>query len=408
MPKPEVRVTIDNRSETRFIEDLEVVYENGKHSVVLVTIWYDAENHKGRDTTKWRPNHGFWREGSPITIEWGTWPRSHAKFRGYVEGRRSFRFEDVGNSGARAVVTYVVRGTSRTMQSYRQKNWGNATASSVVRRISKKHGMRPIVDKSGVIFEGLSQNSSDFKYLKELSERSGMSLFVNNGDVRFIDPYRALTERRTGYPTFRMDRAHQTGEQRRDTLRDFTPSTGALLPEGGQATDLVMYVTDPNTGKVMPVRDRYREECEDEDQYEAVVDTEVLYDDRVAQNWSEGRELLKAKKKANRNWVSATARTAGDHRVEPGSVINIQGTALDREDTGLWYVEQVIHRVYRPDRHTRRTTYYELDLVLGRGKREKDVKHYLTPDVADAANTVEVDLVNGKWRARACGSSFSG
>jgi hypothetical protein len=399
LSQPMVSLTVGRQTEQRYIADVQILQDDCKHTVAMVTVWYFRPRRNGQLVKEWKPNLGFWREGSNVVLKWGWSPRNVNVLYGYAEGRKIHMKE---KEDGRVPVTFVVRGTSRTMQTSVRKNWGNVTASYVARRIAKKYGLRARIDKTDVVYEDLTQHESDFKFLVRMAERSGNRLWINNGELHFIDPYRALHTSHTGYPTFRMS----LEPNRRDTLRALDVATGALMPEGGQATDFVTYLSDPATGNVMPVREQYRSvEALLDVNAEPDPDVEIHFSQISAQTYQEAKSLLKAEKKKNRNWISATATTIGDPRVQPGSVIMLTGTGLTRHEEGLWFVHGVTHRLERVDPQEPRSIEYEMDLVLGRDRDAEDVTHDDTPLPVTPVPQVPVTNINGRWRAVGCGDA---
>lgn len=394
---PLVRATINGVEESRVIEDFRLIEELGKHDVALVTVKHYPNISRGAITRTVHPEKSRWVDGDPIILEWGWAPKEIGTFYGYVEGSLVKRTEK--DSGV-FYVEYVVRGTSRPMQSYRQKDWMNCSASYIARSLAKANGLRAVVDRTVEVFDFLGQSQSDFHFLSELAERVGYRFYVSGGDLYFVDPYRVFTNPRRGIPTFRMDKKYRF----RDSLRDFIPAVGSMLPDGGFAADRIMHVVDDATGEVITVKSPYiRPEPFRSSTNDPNVAITVLYDDRSAANYREGRQLLAAQQRNNRNWVSAKARTEGNPKVYPGGLVRMDGDAIEPTERGLWLVESVTHRMTLTTSNDLNSYLYELDLVVSRDNAKGDVRYTDTVEWLPAVDPAPVIYRNGKWQASNAG-----
>jgi hypothetical protein len=394
---PLVQATVSGITTDRVIEDFRLIEGIGCHDVALVTVLHYPHIKRNTITRSFNPERGMWDEGEPIILEWGWAPRDIGTFYGYVEGRRVKKTET--DSGVYRV-EYLVRGTSRPMQSYRQKVWGNTSASNVARELAKINGLRPVVDRSPELFEGLSQNQSDFKFLSELAERVGYRFYVSGGDLYFVDPYRVFTNPRRGIPTFRMDRHYRF----RDSLRDFIPAVGSLLADGGLAADRVMHVVDEGSGEVFTVKAPYsRATPFRSSTNDAKAPITLLYEDRVATSYREGKQLLAAQQRNNRNWVSAKARAEGNPKVHPGALVRFDGLALEPTEIGLWLVDGVTHRMTLQTSNDLNSYLYEIDMEVSRDSEKADVRYADTVEWLPAFTPADVVYRDGQWRSATVG-----
>jgi phage protein D len=392
------RIVVGQIAESRDVVGFDLIEEDGKHDVAMITIRYPLPARGNRPTVS---SAALWPTSTPVSVTWDPKGIYTDTFYGYVRGHTAKR--DITKTLNRVLydVTYICTGSSFPMMSTNSKDWGTVSASYIATTLAKAYGLRAVVDPHPLVQPFNQFRTSDYKFLADLANRIGYRFRVTGGTLYFTNPMREFEMgRRQGVAEFSMyQRPNQT-----DTLRTFQTVEGETLSDGGVAAKHEITLSRGNGRPLKATSAAYQHTVFGESEGGGPnLNLTLASTQYTPTNYAEAQALVDAEALKNFYWVAATATTAGDARVHPGGVVMLDGDALNTEYQGSWMVKRAHHRISRSTYGRTWREAYDMDLTLGRNATAQSVTRVIPAEWLAAVAEVPVVQQNGLWIAGAPG-----
>lgn len=306
---------------TDFPLDVELRQAWGRHDLFFIRIEY-PRTFIGMNTLK------IWPDNAPVKIVWGRRPNNIQTWYGYVNHHNVSGNSD---SGSKAIqVTYVCIGSSKPMNTDKNRTWGNVTPTYIARKIASEYGFRTVLTSTDWLLPyEVQANESDFCFLNRIADKVGYRFWVSGGTLYFIDPAVILQQNnQQSIPSFRMDKMYT----KLDTIREFYMNEGDNLP-GAAIAFRTVYGLDENSGNV----------------FQATADTanspsiSQIKSDRHVASYNEAKNIVQAWESLNQWWISAKAELFGTSALYPGKLIYLDGLQMPPHTRGYWIVASSTH-----------------------------------------------------------------
>ena len=301
--------------------DTELRQAWGKHDMFFIRIEY-PRTYSGLKTQK------LWDDNAPVRIIWGRRPTNIETWYGYVNHHNVASNADSGSKALQ--ITYVCIGTSKPMNTDRNRTWGQVTPTYIARKLAGEYGFRAVLTKTNWILPFETQaNESDFAFLNRIAEKVGYRFWVSGGTLYMIDPAVVLiTANNQAVPSFTLDKFFT----QLDTVRDFDMNEGGNLP-GATIAYRTIYGVDKNSGTVIQATASTKN---------SPTITQIKTD-RVANSLNEAKNLVQAWESMNQWWISAKAELYGTVALYPGKLISLSGNQMPQDTQGYWVVTSATH-----------------------------------------------------------------
>lgn len=301
--------------------DTELIQEWGQHDLFLIRIEiprnYIAANLK------------MWDVNAPVQIIFGRRPSDIQTWYGYVNHRN---IKENADSGSKALqLMYVCIGTSKPMNTDKNRAWGQVTPTFIARSIAAQYGFRCVLTKTNWVLPYETQsNESDFNYLNRLAKKVGYRFWVSGSTMYFIDPAAIIQgANRTDVPVFNMDKLFT----QLDTIREFSMNEGDNIP-GSVIANRSIYGLDQNSGNVVKV---FANNNTQTSNIESTLSQDYVPSINQAQN------LVNAWQSLSQFWVSASAELYGKTFIYPGKTVYLSGKQMPQHSQGYWLVTSADH-----------------------------------------------------------------
>jgi hypothetical protein len=317
-------VRINGSPVTDFIFDAELAQGFGKHDMAFLRVLMKMDHPA---PWKLRP----WPDGAAVEIQWGRNPVITTWY-GYISHHTQQSEDDNGTHAPQ--ITYVCLGTSKPMNSDRNRTWGGGQQASqwitptyVAKRIAREHGLRAVVTPGTWRLDYEVQAAeSDFGFLCRLADKVGYRFWVSGATLYFVDPLTVLAGvRHLFVPRYHIDKVPGFS----DTAVDLQVSQGDSLP-GATAGTRAIYGFDPGTHGL----------------YRATAGggpVQITNTSRQPKSYWEAKNLVSASQSLSQFWLGGTVTLRGYPLLYPGKVIEIDGARLPGQKSGFWLVTGVHH-----------------------------------------------------------------
>jgi phage protein D len=301
--------------------DTELRQEWGKHDLFFIRIEY-PRTYTGVN------NMQLWPDNAPVRIIWGRRPSNIQTWYGYVNHHNVAQNADSGSKAMQ--ITYCCIGTSKPMNTDKNRQWGEATPTYIAKKIASEYGLRAVLTKTDWVLPYETQgNMSDFAFLNHIADRVGYRFWVSGGTLYFLDPAVVL-KGSTGQsvPSFRMDKMFT----QIDTMRDFDMNEGDNLP-GAAIAYRSIYGIDKQSGSIFDVT-------------ATTVNSPTIKQiksDRYVTSVNEAKNIVQAWENFNQWWISARAELFGTTVLYPGKLIYLDGLQMPKGTRGYWIVTASDH-----------------------------------------------------------------
>ncbi|MFJ1700391.1 hypothetical protein ACIOHC_35970 [Streptomyces sp. NPDC088252] len=330
----------------------------------------------------------WWAENTAVRILYGPAPGVTREFVGYVVSPEILaRADGQSYAGGQTIdVRYTLLGTTKLMQSARERTWRTCTAAYMARQIGQEAGLSVVAPDHPRVFSLRQQAlQSDYAFLQERAEEIGWRLAADGTTLFLTDPRQPLVRHS---PRFNQ---HQLpGHQ--DTMQSFQAVAGETDPSGALRAQHTA-VGLSRSGVVSAATNSAPRW--DSATAQSVPAQVQRYDTRhVTESYAEADAVTQAAAVRSLWWVHGTATVDGDVRLGPGCVVTLGGAALAPQYQGRWMVLTAHHRIELNQLDRSLSTYYA-DLELGRDQ-PSDLTRM---DPAELPLTTST-LVGGRWVAR--------
>jgi len=301
--------------------DVELRQKWGRHDIFNLRLEYNR-TYLGMNKL------AIWPNNAPVKIVWGRRPSNIQTWYGYVNHHNVNAQADSGSTATQ--IQYSCLGTSKPMNTDRNRQWGQVTPTYIARKIAGEYGLRAVLTSTNWILPyEVQANESDFCFLNRIAEKVGYRFWVSGGTLYFIDPAVVLSGgNQQAIPAFRLDKMFtQT-----DTIRQFDMNEGDNLP-GAAIAYRSIYGLDKNSGQVFQATAKTAS---------SPVITQIKSDRNVT-SFSEAQNIVQAWESMNQWWISAKAELFGDVALYPGKIIYLDGLHMTPDTRGYWIVSAATH-----------------------------------------------------------------
>lgn len=301
--------------------DVQLHQEWGMHDIFEVRIEYN----RGFPMSQIKP----WPDNALVQIVWGRRPAVLNSWYGYVNHHAMSSNADSGTHNLQ--FKYWLIGMSKPMNSDTSYNWGNVTPTYIAKTIAAKHRLRAVVTSTTWVLNSEVQAAeSDFEFMNRIADKTGYRFWVSNGTLYFLDPAAVLSgQNGQAVPVFTQDKRLDN----QDTMRSFHVLKGDNLP-GSNKTIRSMFGIDSNTGQTFKATAR---------DIPSGATVEEWNTKRVADSYSEGKQIINSWQNLSQFFVFADAELFGNQALYPGKLVYLSGTALPDHNTGYWIVASATH-----------------------------------------------------------------
>jgi hypothetical protein len=363
--------------------DTELRQSWGKHDLFFIRIEY-PRTFTGFSSMK------LWPDNAPVRIIWGRRPSDIETWYGYVNHHNVSGNSDSGSQATQ--VTYICIGTSKPMNTDKNRTWGEVTPTYIARTIAAEYGFRAVLTKTNWIlpFE-IQGNESDFHFLNRIADKTGFRFWVSGGTLYYIDPAVVIDGMsKQAVPSFRLDKMFT----KIDTVRQFSMDAGDNLP-GAVLASRSVYGVDQASGTV----------------FESTVNvsgsqvSQIKTDSHVT-SLNEAGNLVQAWQNLNQWWISAKAELFGSSALYPGKLVYLDGLQMAQNSRGYWIVSSCTHVLKSSG-----STYSaddkfisQVELLRNSGGTVPDIKGYskISPEFVSCV------LQGGIWKASSAGTYYDG
>ncbi|MCZ0981860.1 hypothetical protein O1L60_31110 [Streptomyces diastatochromogenes] len=367
----------------KWVTDAVISQGESLHEIAQITVLHEVQRGSSSASGWSLDVTGALPEGTAVALRFGDTLRSET-FYGYVT---SVAVQEATHQplapSVRVPVVYTCVGPTHHMQSQVHRLWPSSTASYVARSVISGAGLRAQVQQSSRRFENLPQQASDFVFLRALADEVGYRLIAAGTTVAVTDPLVSLREAGEDRPAFRYSKALT------DTVKTWKSTAGQLDPLGGRRTRREGFSFNPATKALIRV---------------VAADTQdstvTQYSSRPFASQAEAADVLAAEARRDRLWVHAEATVRGDSRLCPGTEMDVDGSSLGPDDSGLWMVRSTMHRIsVMPNRPE--AGVFWTDVTLGRNR--VGGLDFIPKGGMVRAVEPGTALIDGRWRARHVG-----
>jgi hypothetical protein len=314
------QVEVNGVVQQDFQLDVELHQEWGMHDIFLIRIEYNRAFPMQRVVP--------WPENAPVKIYWGRRPATLNTWYGYVN---HYEMGDSDSGTKNLQFKYMCIGTSKPMNSDNGYVWGSVTPTYIAKRMAAKYSMRTVVTSTTwQLLSEVQAAESDFEFMNRIADKTGYRFWASNGTLYFIDPAAALLGASgQGIPVFNYNRRLDT----QDTVRSFKVLKGDNLP-GQASTVRSVFGIDQVSGQV------FQATADNAPVSATVTQWNTA---RVADTYSEGKQIVNAWQNLSQFYIRAEAELFGNQALYPGKVVSLQGNALPDNNAGYWIVAKVVH-----------------------------------------------------------------
>lgn len=321
-----------------------------------------------------------WAEGLPVQIVWGIAPQNMNSFFGYIN-----HYERPDHN----TIELWCLGSSAPMNNEVATHWGTVSPSYIATRLARKYSLKSYVDSYAGTKAWGQTGISDFRFLKQVADDIGYSLYVGGGVLQFRNPLLALHVPSPNVPMFTTP----------DTARDFKTIVGQNSASGGTLANYQKTGIDPTTGALVIASQQMRQFESFEDNVGSVARVTKIDTSTPAVSLDEARKQLLALQAKNAKWVTASVNLNGNALVSPMTVINIQGKDIPYQQEGNWLVDEVTHHIGISQQHsgTLYTTMWQYTMDVNMSRDQLFGANVLVAPEISNGGPVTVVLQNGQW-----------
>lgn len=386
---PHVNVLLPALPSAYWVRDMTCWMAEQAHQVVELTVVHVLNSSLPSQQQVSPAGTSVWAEGTAVHLQYGWWADDDGDYYGYVASSRVLASESDARFGYAVVVpvVYTLVGASMPMQSHRNRLWQDVSPSYIASSVAASYNLQPQVEVSAVRYASRMQTQSDWQFLADLTARVGYRLFLDGCTLWFVARDTVMPASDGSVPVVRQDKSPGVV----NSLREFSSVIGDTDPAGGVRASYQAAALNAGTGvRSKATLTQLRTDVQG-NAVPALVTQQ--YSGRPAGSYTEASTLLAGD--TTYLWVESRAVTNGDPRLKPGSLVDLEGSALGTENTGLWMVRGATHRI--AVNHADRTrTEYTCDLVLGRD----DARSLRVPVQSAVPTMPPVALVAGQWRSQ--------
>lgn len=372
---------------------VKIIQKMNAHAVALLDVIYVGSN-IGTTSTRSLHKWSYIPEQTPIQIVYGQKPNYMNAFVGYVASYELIRTgADTGYDGlVSTTVRYTITGASRFMQSTNNTAWKHTSPSTIAGNIATKNGLRGVIHVYQSAIDYRLQNASDFKFLAQLADEIGYRFYVDNTDLYFINPKQILN--RANLRTIPQFWSYnQPGLY--DTVREFKPVVGTITPDGGVVANRNVIGLNPTTSQLTQATVLADATTQAGSQIAEYITQ--YYTDAPAESYYEAQQKATADALRNVYWNTAESTLRGDARIHPNSLVNLVGSSIPPDDSGVWLVNCATHILTKqaPTGNKYGNTYITDAQLI----RDRIYTANVTALSAaqDLTRAVPAKLVGGKW-----------
>ena len=381
---------------------VKIIQTTNAHAIAFLDVIY-VGNDIGSINSKAIHKWNYIKEQTPIQIVYGQKPNYMNSFTGYVASYQLLRRgTDPGYGNlTTTTVRYTLTGASRVMQSTSNTAWKHTSPSTIAGNIATKNGMRGIIHTYQSAIDYRLQNSSDFKFLAQLANEIGYKFYVDNTDLYFINPKQILNRNNVrNIPQFWSH--NQPGFY--DTIREFKPTVGTITPDGGIVANRNVVGLNPTTGQLTQATITANATTQSGVPIADYITK--FYTEAPAESYYEASQKVLADSLRNIYWNTADAILRGDARVHPNVLVNLVGSALPSDDSGIWLVQTAIHNINKqPLTGNKFANTYTTDTVLIRDHIYTTSAEQLS-ETQSITKAVPSKLIGGKWISSNIGATI--
>lgn len=306
---------------SEFPLDTELCQAWGQHDIFLIRL----EIPRNFSLAKLK----LWQANAPVEIVFGRRPSNIQTWYGYINHRN---VKENASSGSEAVqITYVCIGTSKPMNTDRNRAWGEVSPTYIARKIAAEYGFRAVLTKIDWVLPYETQaNESDFCFLNRIAQKVGYRFWVSGSTLYFIDPAVIIQgANKRSVPSFSMDKLFT----QIDSMRRFSLNEGDNIP-GAVIANRSIYGLDNNSGDVVKL---FANNTTQKSDIEATMTQSYLPSLNQAQN------LVNAWQRLNQFWICASAELFGNIFLYPGKLVYLSGNQMTQDTQGYWIVSAANH-----------------------------------------------------------------
>lgn len=321
-------------------------------------------------------------ELTPMAFQWGLAPTSIRTFYGYVNHHEVVDTDVDGEMYMR----FFCIGTSQSLNDPDPSSWKNVTASYIARLVAERHGLRAIVHNSKTLLPYWTPGQgSDFAMLNRLASETGYLFWVDGSTLFFVDPLVLLTS-----PDRSVAASYTFNRDTNDTLFGVRSIHGSLAPVASAPTAREVFGINDDAGRLIQASSRK----DSTDLGIAAPGNTTIYPKSVSTLAEAARLTEQASTQGS--WSSLQALTVGDGRARVGSLVDLDGTALNAKYVGTWMASEITH-VLSPAPSVG-TLSYTAQVELTRNQLDQPFfSSYST--LKDALSEVPAVLRNGRWES---------
>lgn len=369
-------VKVNGTTNLDFPASIELEQRWGHHDIMTVKV-QATSNHPYRKLLR------AWKDGAPIEILWGRLPDQLNHWYGYVNHKEHMS-EDEFSAGQSIQQNYYLIGTSKVMNSHRNRAWTNITPSVIAYKIAKEHGFRCVSTKTLEKFDyELQAFESDFQFLNRIADKIGFRFWVSGGTLYFIDPSVVIQGKNSRFvPNYLVDRYPGY----RDTAMNFHSRQGDNLP-GSAIVARQLWGMD-GRGKIFRVlADGANDKL-----------PAMMHPEWHVRSIAEGKARINASQSLSQFWLYASVDVGGFSLLYPGKVLTLSGHGMADQNQGAWMVTAVKHVLKSKTQMIEPTvdSYYTHVELMKNVKNERPNIKGVQPVKPEMVTCI---LAGGKWQS---------
>lgn len=382
---------------------VQIIQQTNAHPIALLDVVYTGKNITGHNTgaiSSWN----YLKEDTPVQINYGQRPHFMYPFLGYVASYKLIRTgEDTGYGNVVTTrVQYTLTGTSKVMQSSVNQSWKHTSPSSIAGAVATRNGFRGIIHNYTSAIDYRLQNQSDFRFLAQLADEIGFRFYVDNTDMYFINPQQILDRNNSrNVPQFWS--YNQPGLW--DTIRSFKPLVGTITPDGGVVANRNVIGLNPSTNQLVQAANSPTIVSSQNSSTQLGTSITKYYNTHPAESYFEANQKVTSDALRNLYWNTAETELRGDARIKPNTLVNLIGTTIPENDSGLWLVQGATHVLTKaaPSGTKYDATYYTCAELV----RDQVYTAITTPlsETQPITQTVPSRLIGGRWQSSNLGAT---
>lgn len=359
-----LRFTIGGRQEA--LRSFEYHHAEFRHEVVVLSIPRTVANARR------------FASGTPMSVEWGASPTKKNLFFGYVSHiDPEYDISERAN-GAERSLSVVCMGPSYLMQDGGFLTAKSTPPSTIARQIGEKYRFDTThVQAHPRIFSLVAQaGRSAFTFLNDLAQECGYTHYSRGLALYFHERLSALST--LGAPPVLAPRLQGGG------LLKFDSSIGDATATGGVTARRLVHGVNPRTAQVFAAKNQGNVRRPLLGRERITPRFSVGETTMVLDSYADASQSLAAQEGNNELGIQARVHSLGEYRMFVGGAVSIQG--IDTVNDGLWYVTDVTHHIYAPDK-------YETRATLGRDA----FTGVVLPRRAERSRARGARLLNSQW-----------